>query len=167
MVSKRKILMIVVVIVVVVIIVAAAAYFLLGAFKPPVDISGVSPSTDLTTEQLVPSALIGKQLVDNYTDIKYLDGTPIDHTIAQYDGVTVSVYKAPTEIDASDILNALYDEYELARARTKTPDWFTAEVDGYRVFFWKSGIWVFGVEAENSETRNQAATELIQHLRGP
>ncbi|KPV62929.1 MAG: hypothetical protein AOA66_1119 [Candidatus Bathyarchaeota archaeon BA2] len=102
MVSKRKILIIAVVIVVVVIIVAAAAYFLLGVFKPPVDISGVSPSTDLTTEQLVPSALIGKQLVDNYTDIEYLDGTPIDYTIAEYDGVTIAIYKAPSQTDASE-----------------------------------------------------------------
>jgi len=162
--SKKKILIIAAVIVVAMIIVAAVC-FLLGAFKPPVDISGVSPSSDLTTAQLVPSTLIGTQLMDNYTGIEYLDGTPIGYTTAQYDGVIVSIYKAPSHADASGTLNALYDEYEYATSRTKTSDWFTAEGTGYSVFYWKSGIWLFGVEAENSNTRNQAATELVQHLK--
>ncbi|MCS7123854.1 MAG: hypothetical protein NZ932_00330 [Candidatus Bathyarchaeota archaeon] len=80
--------------------------------------------------------------------------------------MTVNIYRAPSLTDASQVLNALYEEYRLAKFRTKTSDWFTAEADGYSVFYWKPGVWMFGVEAENSDTRNQAATELVQHLRG-
>lgn len=165
--NKKLVIAIVAVALIVIAVVAIVAYvFLSRAFKPPVDISGVSPSPNLTTEQLLPEALINKPLTSNYTTTKYLDGTPIYYTTAYYDEVIVHIAKAPSYADASETLNALYDAYEFARSTTKTSNWFTAKGEGYSAFFWKSGVWVFGVEAENSDVRDQVATEFVQHLRG-
>ena len=32
-------------------------------------------------------------------------------------------------------------------------------------FWWRSGVWIFGVDAENDDILNQAAKDLIQHLK--
>jgi hypothetical protein len=69
-------------------------------------------------------------------------------------------------LDASRALDILYDGYTGTGTKTIASDWFTFEGGGTSVFFWKSGGWVFGVEAGGSETRNQAATELVQEFRG-
>jgi len=90
----------------------------------------------------------------------------VTQTSAEYDGIMLHILKAGTELDASRALDILYDGYTSTGTKTKTSDWFTFEGGGTSVFFWKSGRWVFGVEAGDSETRNQAATELVQEFRG-
>lgn len=32
-------------------------------------------------------------------------------------------------------------------------------------FWWRSGVWIFGVDAQNDTILDQAAKELIQHLK--
>jgi len=87
--------------------------------------------------------------------------------VALYDGITIIIIKADDKSDASDTLDVIYeDEYGSGSGSyTKTTNWFKCHVDGRCAFFWRSSIWVFGVEAGDGETRNQAAEDFVQYLR--
>ena len=148
-----------------------AYFFLSSAFRPPVDASGINLSPTLTTEEVLPAQLINKPLDEESVYTRQRAGTTdgveftVTQTSAEYDGITVHIVKVGTELDASRALDVFYDGYTGTGTKTKTLDWFIFEGGGTSVFFWKSGRWVFGVEAGNSETRNQAATELVGTLR--
>lgn len=156
------------------VIVAAVvgAYFLISnAFKPPVDTSGINISPTLTTEEALPPQLLNKPLNEETIYTRQRVGTngaefTVVQTTAEYNGIIVHIVKAGTELDASRTLEIFYDGYTGTGSKTKTADWFTFEGSGTSVFFWKSGRWIFGIETGNNETRNQAATELVQELRG-
>jgi len=170
---SRKWLLIVSVIVVVVGALGVGVYFLLGgAFRPPVDASGINLSSTLTTEEVLLGQLVNKPLNEETVYTRQRVGTTdgveftVTQTSAEYDGIVVHIVKAGTELDASRALDIFYDGYTGTGTKTKTSDWFTFEGGGTSVFFWKSGRWVFGVESGKSETRNQAATELVESLRG-
>ena len=158
---------------VIVAVIAVGAYFFLsGAFKPPVDTSGIDLSLTLTTEEVLPAQLINKPLDEESAYTRERVGTTdgveftVTQTSVEYNGIIVHAVKAGTELDASRALDIFYDGYTGTGSKTKTSDWFTFEGGGTSVFFWKSGRWVFGVEAGDSATRNQAAAELVQELRG-
>jgi len=172
--DKKYIAIIGVVVVVIIAIAVAALVILPGLFKPPVDISGVSPSTALTAEGILPSAVSGEQLVAEsvYNETLTVDTGArtfdIEYTRAEYDGIFIDVFKAESTSDASDTLRLLLEDedwYGGASSYTQTNDWFTANKGGRSVFFWRSGTWIFGVDAENDSTRNNAANDLVQHLR--
>jgi hypothetical protein len=147
-------------------------FFLSSAFRPPVDASGINLSSTLTTEEVLPAQLINNPLNEETVYTRQRVGSTdgfeftVTQTSAEYDGIMLHVLKAGTELDASRALDILYDGYTGTGTKTKTSDWFTFEGGGTSVFFWKSGRWVFGVEAGDSETRNQASTELVQEFRG-
>jgi len=173
--NKKYIAIIAVVAIVIIAIIAVVLLVLPGLFTPPVDISGINPATTMTTDELLPSALAGKQLTEGSVDTGNAtvttDGTnfEVEHTSAEYNGVTVHIIKTKSESDASGTLDVLLDDdrwYGGASSHTKTNDWFTASKGGRSAFFWRSGIWVFGVDAENDSTRNDVANDLVQHLKG-
>jgi hypothetical protein len=172
--NKKYIAIVAAVIIIVVVMVVAAVVILPGLFKPPVDISGISLSTDMTGSTLLASTLAGKQLDQGSVGTSNEQVTTgardfeVAHTTADYDGVSVHVIKAQFTSDASDVLDVLLsddDWYGSASASTKTNDWFTASKGGRSVFFWRSDVWVFGIDAENDTVRNNAASDLVQHLR--
>lgn len=171
--NKIYIAIIAVVAIVIIAIIALVLLVLPGLFTPPVDISGINPATTMTTDELLPSALADKQLgnVDTANKTVTTDSRnfEVEHTSAEYNGVTVHIIKTKSESDASDTLDVLLDDgdwYGSASSHTKTNDWFTASKGGRSAFFWRSGIWVFGVDAENDSTRNDVANDLVQHLKG-
>jgi hypothetical protein len=147
-------------------------FFLSSAFRPPVDASGINLLPTLTTEEVLPAQLINNPLNEETVYTRQRVGSTdgfeftVTQTSAEYDGIMLHVLKAGTELDASRALDILYDGYTGTGSKTKTSGWFTFEGGGTSVFFWKSGRWVFGVEAGDSETRNQASTELVQEFRG-
>lgn len=169
--NKKYIAIIAVVAIVIIAIIAVVLVVLPGLFTPPVDISGINPATTMTTDELLPSALADKQLgnVDtvNVTVTTASRNFEVEHTSAEYNGVTVHIIKTKSESDASDTLDVLLDDwYGSASSHTKTNDWFTASKGGRSAFFWRSGVWVFGVDAGNDSTRNDVANGLVQHLKG-
>jgi len=172
--NKKYIAIIGAVVIVVIAIAVAALVILPGLLRAPVDISGVNPSTTLTTEALLPSAVAGAQLVNGsvYNETLTADtGTrtfELEHTRAEYNGIFLHVLKAQSTSDASDALRLILEDenwYGGASSYTKTNDWFTASKGGSSIFFWRSGIWIFGVDAENDTARNSAANDFVQHLR--
>jgi hypothetical protein len=172
-VSIKKWMLIVSIIVVVVGALGVGMYFFLSsAFTPPVDTSGINLSSTLTTEEVLPAQLINKPLNEETVYTRQRVGTTdgfeftVTQTSAEYDGIMLHILKAGTELDASRALDIFYDGYTSTGTKTIASDWFTFEGGGTSVFFWKSGRWVFGVEAGDRETRNQAATELVQEFRG-
>lgn len=171
--NKKYIAIIAVVAIVIIAIIAVVLVVLPGLFTPPVDISGINPATTMTTDELLPSTLAGKQLgsVDTVNATVTTDSTSfeVEHTSAEYNGVTVHIIKTQSESYASDTLDVLLDDddwYGGASSHTQTNDWFTASKEGRSAFFWRSGIWIFGVDAENDSTRNDVANDLVQHLKG-
>jgi len=171
--NRKYIAIIAVVAIVIIAIIAVVLVVLPGLFTAPVDISGINPATTMTTDELLPSALADKQLTEGSVDTVNVTVTTasrnfeVEHTSAEYNGVTVHIIKTKSESDASDTLDVLLDDwYGSASSHTKTNDWFTASKGGRSAFFWRSGVWVFGVDAENDSTRNAAANDLVQHLKG-
>jgi hypothetical protein len=169
---NKKYLAIVAVIVVAVIIGIVAFVFLSGIFNPPVDISGINIATTRTNNELLPSTVAGLQLGSNITEDELFtsDSNSFDvtHTTAQYGDLTVHIYKTQYSSDASDALTVLLSDESLyggASSSVKTNDWFTANKGGRSVFFWKSGVWVFGIDAENDTIRNTVANDFVQYLR--
>jgi len=172
--NRKNMAILLVVIIIVVAIIIVALVVLPSIFAPPVSISGINPSTDLTTDALLASTLAGKPLdqasVDTSVEQVFTDGGSFEvtHTTAEYDGVTVHIIKAQFTSDASDVLVVLLDDdawYGGASASMKTNDWFTASKGGRSAFFWRSNIWVFGVDAENDTVRNNVASDFVQHLK--
>ena len=165
---------ILVAVVVVVAIVIVAVVTLSGLFSSPVDISGINPSTDMAASALLPSTLSGKQLdqgsvnTSNLSVGSFSQSFDVIHTTAQYDGVTVHIFKAQSTSDTSDLLGGLLSDsrwYGENSAYTRTNDWFTARKAGRSAFVWRSNVWVFGVDAENDTVLNNAATDLVQYLK--
>ena len=172
--NKKYMAILAAVIIIVVVIVVAAVVILPGLFKPPVDISGIDLSTDMTSSTLLASTLAGKQLDQGSVSTSNEQVTTdardfeVTHTTAEYDGVTVHIIKAQFSSDTADVLDVLINDdgwYGSASASTKTNDWFTASKGGRSAFFWISGVWVFGIDAESDTVRNNAASDLAQHLR--
>lgn len=170
---KTKIIIGLIVAVVVVVVVVAAFFLLGGLFESPVDTSGVNPPTTLETEELLPAELAGNQLDNESVDTGIYKITVInvryfyvDHTEATYDGITIEIIEADSIKDASDTFEVIYvSQYEsVSGSHTKTSDWFQCDVGGVHVFYWRSGKWVFGVEAGDSDTMTQAAEDLVEHL---
>ena len=92
-------------------------------------------------------------------------------TSAEYDGITLRVLKAETEVETPAVFERYFDDpFEEHVSgwtkKTKTIWWFTFEGGGTNGFAWISGVWIFGVEAGDAEARNQAAAEWVQELRG-
>lgn len=169
---NKKLLIALVIVVVAVVAVVVGVFVLPGLFAPPVDISGVNPPATMTTEELLPTELAGNQLLTGTIqtgDAQVTTDTRsflVEHTLALYDGITINIIKADDKSDASDALEVIYeDEYESGSGtRTKTTNWFKVDIDGRYAFFWRSGVWVFGVETGDSDTRKQAAEDFVQHL---
>ena len=167
----NKNLLIALVIVVIAVVTVVIGIFVLPSLFPPVDISGVNPRATMTTAELVPTKLAGNPLVGTAqtgdlqvtSDIRSFI---VEHTLALYDGITINIIKADDQSDALDALDVIYeDEYGSGSGtRTQTTNWFKADIDGRSAFFWRSGVWVFGVEAGDSDTRKQAAEHLVAHL---
>lgn len=170
---NKKLVIALVIVVVAVVAVVVGIFVLPDLFTPPVDISGVNPPATMTTEELLPTELAGNQLLTGTIQTSdaqvTIDTTSflVDHTLALYDGITVNIIKADDKSDASDALDVIYeDNYGSGSGtRTKTTNWFKCDVDGKCAFFWRSGIWVFGVEAGDNDTRKQVAEDFVQHLR--
>lgn len=172
---NKKLLIALVIVVIVIVAVAVVAVFIVlpGLFAPPVDISGVNPPVTMTTEELLPTELAGIQLVAESVqtgDTQVTTDTRsfyVEYTQASYDGITIIIIKADDKSDASDTLDVIYeDEYGSGSGtRTKTTNWFKCQIDGRSAFFWRSSVWVFGVEAGDGDTRNQAAEDFVQYLR--
>ena len=163
---------IVIVVIVAVVAVVAAAFLLSGLFNPPVDISGINPPTTLSTFDLLPTTVADIQLnpaniLTDFVDVDILTRTfVVEHTQAEYDGITVHVIKADSETDASETLDTIFEDWHgEASSTVQTPDWFTATEEGWSAFFWRSGVWVFGIDAGNDSTRNDAANDLVQFLK--
>jgi hypothetical protein len=93
-------------------------------------------------------------------------------TTAHYNGIILEISKADTEDEANLFFEMTYDGEDFFddssgfRRKTKTSWWFTYESQRISRFYWKSGVWIFGVEAGDDETRNQAVQEFIQERRG-
>lgn len=174
----RRRMLLVGVIVVVVVVIGAGAYFLLGGlFEPPVDISGINISSAITAEELLPAHLINGSLNRGTVGETKMWGIRdgVEYTVtekrARYNGITLRVRKAETEIEATEAFEEYFDDpfedhFSGFSHKRRMPSCFTFEGGGTSGFVWKSGVWVFGVEAGNDETRNQAAAEWVQQLKG-
>ena len=108
-------------------------------------------------------------------------GVPVEYTRAQYNGgIVIHAFKLIRD-DAGP-----WQSWGVLRALLWDDDWyggassfpkasyeadldnrFTARKGGRSVFFFSSGVWVFGVDAENYLARNRFARDLIQHLNAP
>jgi hypothetical protein len=172
--NKKYIAFIAAVVVVVIAVIVVAVLVLPGIFTAPVDISGINLATARTTDELLPMTLADKNLIagSNITEDEVVTGDTLSfhvtRTSAQYNGVRVYIIKAPSASDASETLGVLFDDdawYGGASSSVKTNDWFTASKGGRTAFFWKSDIWVFGIDAENDTIRNNAAKDLVQYLK--
>jgi hypothetical protein len=162
---------------------------------PLVNISGINTPNNMDLAVLLPSKVIGEQLDSGSIETEKLyvvcghflsaEVAPediekikynVEHTRAQYKGVVIHLFKA-SWWDTQTIL------YILSHVGTKDDisldvDWYGAALSSFgwvdrvtltkadrSVFFWRSGEWVFGVDAENYEIRNDAAIDLFQHLK--
>jgi hypothetical protein len=141
-------------------------------------VSGINLSPNLTTEELLPTQLANKALNEekvythpgwgmrNFVEYNYMK------TSAHYDGIIIEIIKADNEDEANLFFEMTYDHEDFfddssgSRSKSKTSWWFIYEASGISGFYWKSGVWVLGVEAKNSEIRNQATIEFVQELRG-
>jgi hypothetical protein len=172
---NKKYIIIAAIVAIVVVIIVAAVLVLLSLFTAPVDVSGINLSTSLTTNDLLPLTLADRQLTagSNVTGSEVVTtdfrSFNVMHTSAEYDGVTVHIIKAHSASDASDTLGVLLNDdawYGSASSSVKTNDWFTVSKGGRTAFFWRTDLWVFGVDAENDTIRNAVANSLVQHLKG-
>jgi hypothetical protein len=168
---NKKLLIALVIVVIAVVAVVIGIFVLPGLFAPPVDISGVNPPVTMTTAELLPTELAGNQLVGTAQtgDVQVTSDIRsfiVERTLALYDGITINIIKADDESDASDTLDVIYEDVygSGSGTRTQTTNWFKVDIDGTSAFFWRSGVWVFGVEAGDGDTRKQAAEALVQHL---
>jgi hypothetical protein len=183
LVVQKKIL-VVSIIVIIVIISGIGIYFLSGnlsdnssdeSSNPPVDFSGINLASSLTERELLPEELMNEPLnMDNLVG-GWMSGSgygEVRTAAMEYNGVTVRVWKAETIDGAKEAFeeyysDAAFSEYfdKYVMEENPMPSWFTFEDDGINGFVWVSDIWVFGVEAGDAQTRNQAASEWIQKLR--
>ena len=169
---NKKIIVGFVVVVITVVIVAIFAFQ--DLVNPPVDFSGVNPSTSLTTADLLPQTLTDILLIQRsvYTEEIVVDmGTLffiVELTSAQYDGIAVYIFKAQNETLALETLKVLFEDnnwYGGASSYIQTDNWFTVNKGGRNVFFWQINVWIFGIDAESEDIRNDAANDLVQYLR--
>jgi len=172
--NKKFVAIIAVVVVVVVIVIAAVVVILPSLFTPPADFSGINLADTRTTDELLPMTLADLSMVADSNDTRTQTVTSdttsfsITHTSAMYGEATVHIIKAQSASEASDTLDVVFEDdnwYGGASSSTKTNDWFTASKGGSTAFFWRSGIWVFGIEAPNDNLRNDVAQDLVQYLK--
>jgi len=97
--NKKYVAIIAVVVVAVIAIMVVALVVLPGLFTPPADISGINPSTSLATDELLPSTLADKDLTAGSVDTVNATVTTdtrsfeVEHTSAEYNGVTVHIIR--------------------------------------------------------------------------
>ena len=175
--SKKKWVLLAVVIVAIICLGGVGVvFFLAGSFTPPVDISGINVSSTIAAEEVLPDLLINESLNRGTIGTGWMSGFAdgieyyANRTSAKYNGITLIVLKTETEIEATKVFERYFDDpFESHtygwRSKHKTPWWFTFEGGGTSGFAWISSVWIFGVEAENAEARNQAAEEWTQQLR--
>jgi hypothetical protein len=163
MMNKKLLLIIIVMIVVAV----GAVVIFLATQGPPVDISGIEVSGTRTARELFPSTIAGKHLNEgSIVDMDQSGTFGAEYTIAEYEDVKVNIFKAESDSHAYDILgNILHGWYEDATVHVRINNWFTANSGTHSVFYWQSGIWVFGIDAQNDDVRNQAARDFIQYIK--
>lgn len=159
------------------IVLAVAAVILLilpSLASPPVDISGINIQGNLSTADVLPSELAyftldEEQLQTGYAVVYSNPPFYVEQTIAPYGSMLVFVLRPDYEEDTSNILDVWYrgptNYGNVPGSRTRTQTWFTVDSEGLYVFFWRSGRYVFGVEAGDSYTVLQASEDFIQHLR--
>jgi hypothetical protein len=110
---------------------------------------------------------------EDIEDIKF----QVEYTRALYDGVVLHAFKAPSidyRWESEGVLYTLLNDCDWYGCASIFPknywtdgdSWFTAKKEGRSAFFFRSGAWVFGVDAENYLARNRFARDLIQHLNG-
>ena len=101
----------------------------------------------------------------------------VEYTRAQYKGIVLHVFKVPPNdysLQTRGVLQTLLqdcDWYGCASYFPKEPynyvdSWFTTTKGGRSAYFFRSGVWIFGVDAENYLTRNRFARDLIQQFNG-
>ncbi|UCG45196.1 MAG: hypothetical protein JSV58_07485 [Candidatus Bathyarchaeota archaeon] len=143
-------------------------------FAPPVDISGISPAAYSSSYELLPQIVAGMPMIggSDFTVPLTVDtGTRIfevERTRATYDGIFVHIFKADSTSEASDTLVAILEDvnwYGEASSKVQTNDWFTVYKDNRSVFFWRSGVLLFGIDADTETTRNNAAEDFVLYLR--
>lgn len=172
---NKKYVAVVASIVVAIVAIAVVAFVVLSSlFAPPVDISGINLSATSSSYELLPLVVAGKHLDEGSsftvplavdTGIRTFE---VERTRATYDGTFVHVFKADSTSDASDTLAVLVADVNWfgdASSYTQTSDWFTANKDDRSAFFWQSGTLMFGIDAVDENTRNNAAEDLVQYLR--
>ena len=172
------------IIAIIVIISGIGIYFFFGDLSgdqnvnlsgPPVDFSGINLPSSLTGRELLPDELMNEPFkIENLTG-GWMVGSEygeVKTTEMEYNGITLHVWQAETLDKAKNAFEEYYSDaafleyFELyIKEKNTIPSWFTFEDDENSGFVWVSDIWVFGVEAGDVETRNQAASEWIQELR--
>ena len=158
-------------------------FFMVGFFRDlftptiaPLDLSGIDLPQNLTTEGLLPTQLANKTLNEEkvFTGPAWGYGTfgeyNVTKTSAHYDGIIIEIIKADDEPEASFYYARSYDREDFFddvyghQSKFRGLSWFTYDADDISGVYWKSGIWVFRVESEDQENRNQAAEEFVQEL---
>lgn len=157
------------------IVLAATATILMilpSLASPPVDISGINIQGNLSTADLLPTELAyfkvnETQLQTGYGTVGTGDPFYIEQSFAPYDGMLAFVVRPDYEKYTSDILEIWYSgNYgSFPGSRTRAQTWFTVDSERLYAFFWRSGRYVFGIQAVDPDTRQQASEDFAQFLR--
>jgi hypothetical protein len=162
---------------------------------PLVNISEINTPTNIDLAGLLPSKVNGEQLDSGSIETEKLyvvcghflsaEVAPedidkikynVEHTRAQYEGVVIHLFKASwwdtqtilyilSHVGTKDDISLDVDWYGAALSSFGWVDRVTLTKGDRSAFFWRSGEWIFGVDAENHEIRNDAAIDLFQHLK--
>ena len=140
--------------------------------SPPVDISGINIQGNLSTADLLPTELAYFQMDEEQlqTGHAVAESYPpfyVEQSFAPYDGMLAFVVRPDDERYTSDVLEIWYSgNYgSVPGSRTRAQTWFTVDSEGLYVFFWRSGRYVFGIQAGDLYTRQQASEDFAQYLR--
>jgi hypothetical protein len=161
---------------------------------PLINISEINTPTNMDLAVLLPSKIIGQQLDSGSIETENLyvvcghflsaEVAPediekikynVEHTRARYEGVVIHLFKASwwdtetilyilSHVGTDDGIRLDVDWYGGALSAFGWGDRVTLTNGDRSAFFWRSGEWVFGVDAENFKIRNDAVRDLIQHL---
>lgn len=156
------------------IVLAVAAVILMAIprlISPPVDISGINIQGNLSTADLLPNELAYYEYYEEpqtgYGVVESDDPFFVEQTYVPYNGFFAFILRPDYEEYTSDILDIFYnDNYgDLPGSRIRTETWFTIDSEGLYAFFWRSGRYVFGIQAEDPAMRQQASEDFTQYLR--
>jgi hypothetical protein len=101
----------------------------------------------------------------------------VEYTRAQYKGSVLHVFKVPPSdysYETRDVLQTLLRDCDWYGCASYFPkeqyhnvdSWFTTTKGGRSAYFFQSGVWILGVDAENYLARNRFARDLIQQFNG-